>query len=238
MPYSYVSFLSLAILTSVHFFASKMKSIDQSVHGRFLSLGGGIAIAYVFVDLLPNLSEGDKIVHQFLSGLFPYFERHVYILALCGFLLFFLVDRSKGYLWEKTSFWLSLGSYALFNFFIGYAIAYKNDPSIQPVSLFTFAMALHYFTNDYTLTKNHPTAYKIYGRWILICSLVLGWLTSGWLVISHAAIALVNAFIAGGVIMNVTKHELPAENPNNTATFLFGSAFYTLILLFHERLQR
>lgn len=208
-----------------------MQFIDRLLHGKFLSVGGGIAIAYVFVDLLPNLSESDKIVRKLLSGIFPYFERHVYVLALCGFLLFFIDSRSKNFVWKSLSYWLSLSSYALFNFFIGYAIAYKDDPNIQPLALFTFAMALHYFTNDYTLTKEDALDYERYGKWILINSLIGGWLIGNLFLISDAAIALVNAFIAGGVIMNVTRHELPAENPNNTKIFLLGAAFYTCILL-------
>lgn len=231
MPYSLIAFLSILTLTSVHLFASKMQFVDRLLHGKFLSVGGGIAIAYVFVDLLPKLSESDALVRHLLSGVFPYVERHVYILALCGFLLFFVVDRSKNFVWENTAYWLSLGSYALFNFFIGYAIAYKDDPSIQPLALFTFAMALHYFTNDYTLTKDHAMAYEAYGKWVLITSLILGWAFGNWFIISDAAIALVNAFIAGGVIMNVTRHELPTDNPNSTETFLLGAFFYTCLLL-------
>lgn len=231
MSYSLLAFFSILTLASVHLFAAKMEFVDKLLHGRFLSVGGGIAIAYVFVDLLPNLSESDELIRHLLSGIFPYFERHVYVLALCGFLLFFIVDRTKTLVWENTAYWLSLGSYALLNFFIGYAVAYKDDPSIQPLALFTFAMALHYFTNDYTLTKDNAIAYESYGKWVLISSLTIGWAVGNWFIISDAAIALINAFIAGGVIMNVTRHELPANNPNSTTTFLLGSLFYTVILL-------
>lgn len=231
MPYALLSFLSVLTLTTVHLFAYKMEKIDVISHGKFLSIGGGIAIAYIFVDLLPKLSAGNEIVQHFFAGLFPYFERHVYVVALSGFLLFFLVDRSASSMWKQTSYWLSLGSYAIFNFLIGYAISYEDDPSIQPLALFTFAMALHYFTNDYTLMKSNSTTYQHYDRFILSLCLILGWLTGSWLTISDAAIALVNAFIAGGVIMNVVRHELPGDNPNNTGAFLLGAISYTIVLL-------
>lgn len=231
MPYSVVSFFSVLTLVAVHLFAYKMQAIDRLSHGRFLSVGGGIAIAYIFIDLLPKLSEADNIVRNFLASIFPYFERHVYVIALFGFLLFFLVDRSTNSAWERTGYWLSIGSYALFNFLIGYAVSYEDDPSIQPLALFTFAMALHYFTNDYTLMRNNSTTYRTYDRFILVICLILGWLFGNWFMISDAAIALVNAFIAGGVIMNVTRHELPMDNPNNSGTFLLGAIFYTIVLL-------
>jgi hypothetical protein len=208
-----------------------MEAVDRLTHGRFLSIGGGIAIAYIFIDLLPKLSASNEIVQHFFAGFFPYFERHVYVMALSGFLLFFLVDRSASSVWKRTSYWLSLGSYAIFNFLIGYAVSYQDDPSIQPLALFTFAMALHYFTNDYSLMRSHHDAYQRYDRFILMLCLIMGWFTGNLLTISDAAVALINAFIAGGVIMNVVRHELPAENPNNTGAFLLGAVAYTVVLL-------
>ena len=81
---------------------------------------------------------------------FPYFERHVYIMALIGFLLFFVVDRAQKPIPTRGAFWFSLFSYSLFNFLIGYSVADKNNPEVQPLTLFTVAIALHYFTNDYS----------------------------------------------------------------------------------------
>lgn len=235
MHYDVIAFFSILVLASVHFFSPKMKSIDHLTHGKFLSIGGGIAVAYVFVDLLPKLSKSDEIIRNYLLGFFPYFERHVYVLALCGFLFFFVVDRSKRFVWKNAAFWLSLASYALFNFFVGYAIAFKDDPSIQPLALFTFAMTLHYFTNDYSLIEEDALIFDSYGKWILIASLVFGWTIGNLYTMSDAAVALINAFIAGGVIMNVTRHELPAGKPNSSETFLLGAALYTALLLFIGR---
>lgn len=229
--------LSILILCFVHLKGSSPRLTQSFFHGKFLSIGGGIAIAYVFIDLLPKLSESDILVRRFLSGIFPYFERHVYILALCGFMLFFLVDRSKNITWVNASYWLSLVSYTLFNFFIGYAIGFQNDPDIQPLALFTVAMALHFFTNDYTLNRENPGIHKSFGRWVLIAALLSGLFVSEHWTISPAAIALVNAFIAGGVIMNVTRHELPEDNPNSALAFIFGAVLYTLVILKPEWLN-
>lgn len=230
--------LSIVILCFIHVYGSNPRLTQSFFHSKFLSIGGGIAIAYVFVDLLPKLSESDYLVRRFLAGFFPYFERHVYILALCGFMLFFLVDRSKNFVWTNASYWLSLISYTLFNFFMGYAIGFQNDPDIQPLLLFTIAMGLHFFTNDYTLNRENPGFHQGIGRWVLVAALFGGWIVSQNWVISPAAIALVNAFIAGGVIMNVTRHELPSDNPNSTLSFIIGAAIYSLVILKPEWLYR
>ena len=59
----------------------------------------------------------------------------------------------------------------------------------------------------------------------------LGWLIGQWVILSATAVALVSAFIGGGVIMNVTRHELPKDNPNSLGAFLMSAAIYTGILL-------
>ncbi len=232
MPYILLAFISCCMFASVHIFAQKTAQLNPSSQARLLSFGGGVAIAYVFIDLLPKLAKSDLLVRALLQGFFPYFERHVYILALAGFLLFYLVERSSSFDSKKASFWLSFGSCALFNFLIGYAVADKNNPEVRPLVLFTCAIALHYFTIDYSFNKSHPLEYQEFGKWLLIAALFLGWGAAFLITLSKTAIALVSAFIGGGVIMNVTRHELPKENPNSLPAFLIGTFAYTFILLF------
>ena len=231
MPYPLIALISVIIFSLVHMWAEKVRMWGILTQGRFLSIGGGVAIAYVFVDLLPKLGKSDLIIQKVLAGFFPYFERHAFVMALLGFLLFFLVDRSPLKRINDKNFKLSMCAYALFNFLVGYAVVNKDNPEVQPLVLFTIAIALHYFTNDYSLCELHGEVYRKSGRWVLIASLFLGWL-AGWTIhLSETAIALVSAFIGGGMIMNVTRHELPERNPNSVGAFLLSAAVYTNVLL-------
>ena len=231
MPYQLIALIPIIIFILVHFYAKKMNKLGATQHRWFLSIGGGVAIAYVFVDLLPKLGKSELIVKELFQGVFPYAERHVFVVALIGFLLFFLLDRSKSILSKKGTFWFSLVSYALFNFFVGYAVVDENDPEVQPLALFTIAVALHYFTNDYALYKTHGSEYSEKIKWFLIFSLFAGWLLGWWITLPPAAIALVDAFIGGGMIMNVVRHELPSSNLNSLEAFSISAIIYTIILL-------
>lgn len=232
MPYSAIAFVSVVIFSFVHLWAEKIRDWKFVSSSRFLSIGSGVALSYVFIDLLPKLSKSDMLVKKSLWELFPYIEHHVYIMALVGFVLFFIVDRSKKIIRNQSAYyWLSLSSYALFNFLVGYAVVDIHNPEVQPLALFTFAMALHYFMNDYSLSMAHGEAYGYSGKWILIVSLFLGWTVGALTELSQTGVALVSAFIGGGVIMNVTRHELPEENPHSLGAFLVGIVVYAAILL-------
>lgn len=232
MEYHIFSFISVLIFASVHLWAEKTRAWGFASHSRFLSAGSGVAIAYVFIDLLPKLSKNDALVKQALWTVLPYFERHVYVMALLGFLLFFTVDQTQGS-WRKETpyFWLSLSSYALFNFLMGYAVVDKDNPEVRPLALFTIAISLHYFMNDFSLNKAHGDQYRYFGKWILIVFLFLGWLTGLLFTLSQTGVALMSAFIGGGVIMNVTRHELSEDVPHSLRAFLLASVAYTFILL-------
>ncbi len=231
MSYVDISFVSIVVLSLVHMVAERVRTHILLPQGPFLSVGGGVAIAYVFIDLLPKLGASNRIVERTLTGWLPYVERHVFVIALLGFLLFFCIDRVPSGWIKQKRFFFSLGSYALFNFLVGYAVASDGNPEVQPLLLFTIAMALHYCTNDYTLCEGHGEEYRTIGRWALIASLVLGWICGRTIQVSETAIALINAFIGGGVIMNVVRHELPKGKTNDVGAFVLSSALYTAILL-------
>ena len=230
MPYAFYALIPVVIFSLVHLWAEKVRSFEEQTGGRFLSAAGGIAIAYVFVDLLPKLGKSDQIVREALAGMFPLIEKHVYVMALIGFLFYFAVDRGQFLLKERGRYWLSILSYALFNFLIGYAVVDKDDPEVRPLVLFTFAITLHYFMIDYSLGKEGTYGHK--EKWALVAALFLGWGAGLGKAIPPTAIALVSAFIGGGMIMNVTRHELPKQSSNSLNAFILSAFFYTVVLLF------
>jgi len=93
-------------------------------------------------------------------------------------------------------------------------------------------MGLHYFINDHGLKEVDPYLFNRIGRFLLAFAVILGFVYGLFTEIPAAAVALVVAFIAGGVIINVFKHELPVDKPHSFGAFAFGSITYTFILLF------
>ena len=227
-------------LAAVHLFAGKLQFLDAIPRSRWLSLSGGSAVAYVFVHLLPEIRHIATTIERSESVLVQ-IEQHVYLIALLGFTTFYglerLVRKSKGRESEQESrksdgvFWLHIGSFAVYNALIGYLLLHQEEPGVGTLATFFVAMALHFVVNDYGLREYHGRAYHRYGRWILSVAVFVG-LAVGYLAeVSELQVGVLFAFLAGGVILNVIKEELPAERQSRFWAFAVGVGGYALLLL-------
>ena len=59
--------------------------------------------------------------------------------------------------------------------------------------------------NDFGLREDHTGAYDRAGSWVLAAAVSAGWAVGLVSEISEAALAVLFAFLAGGMIMNVLK---------------------------------
>lgn len=224
------SFISLWLLVAVHLFGNQSRIMGWIWHGRFLSFASGVSFGYVFVDLLPALSEGQPVIKNTLNGALPFLDKHAYLISLVGFLFNYAVEQ-KSTSSSDYRFWLSMGGYILFNFFVGASLADPLNPDIKPIWLFTIAMGLHYFVRDHNAVVAHPNVYEDEARWILVIALVLGWIVGYFTDIPQAIIALVVAFVSGGVILNSMRYELPEKMSDSTAYFILGALGYSILLI-------
>ncbi|CAN5359004.1 hypothetical protein BH24PSE2_BH24PSE2_03520 [soil metagenome] len=242
--------LAVAVLAAMHLLAGQMKFLTNIPRSRWLSMAGGVAVAYVFVHLLPELSEHQKtIAEATLPGLI-FIEHHVYLVALAGLVAFYGLERAVktrlGYepsgeedsdsnAGEETDsdgvFWLHVASYSFYNALIGYLLLHREETGLASLGFYTFAMGVHFISNDFGLSQDHKKIYDRLGRWILAAAIIAGWLLAVFTEISEKLLAVLFAFLAGGVVLNVLKEELPAERKSNFGAFLIGAALYTILLL-------
>ncbi len=235
--------LLVTALAIVHLFSGKLRFLDLSPRSRWLSAAGGISVAYVFVHLLPDLAQEQEAIREAVGKTFNFLEYHVYLVALIGLAAFYGLERAakssrkrersagREDTTEAKVFWLHTASFALYNALIGYLILHREEPGFQSLIFFTFAMGVHFVVNDFGLRKDHKDAYEGVGRWVLAMSILLGWAVGLIFEISEAAVGVLFGFLAGGVIMNVLKEELPEERESSFWAFTLGGAVYTVVLL-------
>lgn len=231
-------------LAVVHLFAGRLAFLDRVPRSRWLSFGGGVSVAYVFVHLLPELGEHQE-AFEGVGPIAAFVDRHVYLIALVGFGTFYglerLAHRSReggrgdgsirplpGV--ENPVFWVHIGSFALYNAVIGYLLV-RGESGVESLLFFAVAMALHFLVNDFGLRDHHSEVYDHAGRWVLSVSVVVGWLVGTITAIRTLTVGVLLAFLGGGIVLNVIKEELPEERESRFWAFAVGAAGYAALLL-------
>ena len=222
-------------------------SLEAAPRSRWLSVAGGVSVAYVFVHLLPELAEAQKAVEaegearRATEGPLPFLEDHVYLLALVGLAVFYGVEkhslsarRRDGSTGEDrtadAAFWLSIASFTVYNAMIGYLLLRRELDAVGALVLYTIALGVHFVVNDFALREHHRHAYDRAGRWLVSAGVLAGWALGVAVEVPERTLGLVLAFIAGGVVLNVLKEELPAQRQARYLPFLLGAALYAALL--------
>lgn len=241
MEHELARIIAVVALAALHLAAASLRSLGGVPRSRWLSAAGGISVAYVFVHLLPELAEGQRAVSAAAGDVLPFAERHVYLLALIGFGLFYGVEvsarRSRIAAEEGGAhrggglvFALSITTFTLYNGLIGYVVA-DEQFTLRGLILFSVGIGLHFVVNDFALREHHAEAYDRIGRFVVAGGIIAGWVLGQVTDVSEAALGLLLAFIAGGVILNVIKEELPQERRSRFSAFALAGVAYAALLV-------
>lgn len=234
----WVAFGLTILLMVFHYLSPWFANRLPSDGRRYVSFAGGVAVAYVFLHMLPSLVEYNKPIGHFLltnQWLTPFTELLIYIVALFGFLIYYGLDLLAERFRERVSgyrpvYGLHLAMFCLYNFLITYTMSLRAQSSIMAAFLFTFAMALHFVLTDRKFTRLYQIQFNHTGRFILIMALFFGWLCSVIFdPVNVLLAAFMVAFLAGSVLLNVFKEELPSAGLTSYYWFSFGAILITVI---------
>jgi hypothetical protein len=244
IEYPVLTLLVTCLFAGIHLLGPRMEFLRAAPRRVWLSAAGGISIAYVFVHILPELAHHQKVfTGGGPFGLLDGSEAHVYFMALLGLVCFYGLDlavrasarrEARGSGVGRISgpiFWLQLVSYAGFNLIIGYLLVDREETGLVNLATYAVAMAMHFLVVDQGLRDQSVPEYDEFGRWILAGAAVVGFLMGVFITLPRTAIAGLFAFLAGGIILNVLKHELPEDRKSHFLAFFLGAGFYAVVLL-------
>lgn len=245
------SLIAALALVLVHLFGPRIRFLSSQPRSRWLSGAGGASVAYVFVQLLPEIADAQRTIERHVRGALALLDRHAYVLALFGLAVFYglermtLTSRAKeaGMATDRPvrakdepvaagpgAFALSMGSFAVYNVLLGYVLA-RSERTPLALVLYALAIAFHFLVTDFGLREHHKQRYDAIGRWILAAS-VGGGVALGWTMeVPEALVVAILAFLAGGIVLNVLKEELPAERRSRFWAFAAGAGAYAAVLL-------
>jgi hypothetical protein len=250
-----VALLASLVLAVVHVITPALRFLRGIPRSAWLSIAGGVSVAYVFVHLLPELAAGEEKLGRSLGTTSVWFaERHVYLVALLGLATFYGLQRlaaaskgetaaparptagraaasPEGATTSAAVFWIHMASFGVYNALVGYLLLHLERRTVTSLVFFAVAMALHFVVTDFGLNEDHQERYRSIGRWILTAAVLIGFAIGARTELSDVAVSVLIAFLAGGVILNVLKEEVPTERRSRFWAFALGMAVYTALLL-------
>lgn len=209
-----------------------------------LSIGAGVSTAYVFVYMLPELSEaGAAFVAATSDRALPVPRLRVYGAALVGFLVFYGLANMVASSGERKTRdevahkpmhlveVVHIGGFAAYAWLVSYLMirGVTNEP--VPIVLYTVAMGLHFLGIDHSLRRDHGAVYDHAGRFVLAGAVLLGWLVAELTAISKPLVITGLGLVSGGVVMNSMVMELPDGQDGRFWPFALGAIGYAGLLV-------
>ncbi len=230
------------MLALTHLVSDRLRLLGSVPRSAWKSGAGGVAVAYVFLHILPDLASHQKTIAQAMELLPETAEKLVFLIALAGLTAFYGLERFAKPPRDKSQvgadataikaplFWTHIGSFSLYNMLIGYLLVHREVAGTASLLLYFFAMATHFLAIDVGLRLDHKRRYDRFGRWIIAASVIAGWALAAVTRLPDFAISLLFAFLAGGIVLNVLKEELPEDRQSRFLPFLAGVVGYSLVL--------
>ena len=231
-PYTLVAAL---VLASVYLFGHKLRATSH--HRRWVSVAAGVSVAWVFIDLLPEISENQANFstspHRTMA-LFP--EQAVYLAAMLGFMVFYafeyIVNASDENREPSTVYFACrIIAFATYSGLIAYLLIHNTWKDAPTLVLYTLAMSFHFLLVDHSLFSEHYGSYESRLRWVLALSVLAGWFVGILTSIPEQWMARIVGFVSGGVLMNTVVVELPEGRGGRFWPFAIATAVYSTVLI-------
>ncbi len=243
------SLVAVILFALIFFLGHKLRlhRSGQLYYRRFLSLAGGVSVAYVFIHLLPELHIiGAEYIHLTTHRSLTIQEYWVYIAALIGFMFSYGLQNmvtwsrltmkkesleEKEEKKEKIIYAIHVGGFVIYVWLISYLLVYDTEKDTISLILYTVAMGLHFLVINHSLYQEHGSLYEQKGKNVLALASLAGWLIAIYIEFPANIIFTIIGFVSGAVIMNSLINELPDGKEGKFPAFLLGGILYAVLLL-------
>lgn len=239
LDYTLVAALLLAL---IHFFGPVMRRSLRG-HGELVaSFGGGIAVAYVFLSLFPEI----ELAHEWLDD-------RVHFVTLVSFLFFYgleawlFMKRRTGRNLEVTTvsggdhaphaehpenvFWWHIALSWVYTAMVVFALPEASSEDVGFAIVGSLAVGLHLIYKDYVLRSHHHESFEEKGRFLLAIAPLAGWLAHQIIDPSEVVFDLFVALVAGFLMQGVFRDELPQASVVRLRWLFAGAATFTALEL-------
>lgn len=146
-----LTYLGVLVFSAIHFWTYPFHRLLYKSEKIATSFGSGMAIAYVFIHLMAEVSEGYELI-----GI------SIHFITLIGFVIFYglqrLILRTSLDIAAKHEyiFYIELLFYCIYNFLVVFAIPEQFHNSLPLTFLYIISIGFHLLHNDYGLATKYP----------------------------------------------------------------------------------
>ncbi len=223
-----VTILSTLTITlgfaAIHIWSKPLHKLLYRSEYLAASFSGGMAISYVFMNLLPELETAEELMGH-----------SIHIIVLIGFLIFYSL---QSLVWKTNNkqqsqylfiFGVELFFYCLYNGLLIYTIPERASSLITSNFPYLIAIGFHLLHNNHQLSKKYGELFS-WGRYFLIGTITIAFCLDIVVEQENKLISdLLIAFLAGSIMFNVFYEELPAPKTSRLHWFLAGVTVYILL---------
>jgi hypothetical protein len=232
-----LSFCGILLLLSAFVLAHYCRRFTGRTKRRWEALSAGVAMAYVFVNVMPELEAHRPVVAASATGVLLDAEKKIYLWALAGFVAFAGLSRLRFVKYAGGShdaeilYQGTMTGWSVYLLLIGYLMLHREDPSVLSLWLFVLAMGLHIFMVDTLLVERFAGRYQPWGRILLATSLIAGWVLGTTNALPDSFTSRIFAFVVGGVVITSAHEEESVEEGRRFWWFAGGAAAYGTLLM-------
>ena len=217
------TFLSALVLAFANFIGILVPIKKYTPRKWWLSFSGGVAVAYVFVHLIPELHKitgtaGDPLTFS---------------LSMIGTVIYFgaakFVKQSKNNPDSRLAFLIQMTALVPYFFTVGYFLERLN--TLIALGSYTIAVGLHLVGFGYDQKEDHGERYTVWVVGTLAVVLIAGTIISYFYEFDELTLDLLLAFVTGGILLNSIKEEIPTINKSSFWAFASGAIIIGVLLL-------
>jgi hypothetical protein len=211
-------------------------------HRTWVSTAAGISVAYVFMDLLPQMGEMQERFSRAAEGHgLPFPAIRVYSAAMIGFMTFYVLENMvvfararrehEGETHSLATYLTHILGFTVYCAVMGYLLHEESQESGIAMALYSLALFVHFWVLDHSLRAEHGARYDHSGRWIIAAGIAAGGAIGLTDLRSELMLPTLLGFVGGGVVINSLKEELPGKGEGRAVPFMAGAMGYSLLIL-------
>ena len=234
--------IAALILTAIHFCGPVIRRSLRRRAELVASFGGGVAVAYVFLSLFPEI----ELAHEWLGDT-------VHAVTLFSFLFFYglevwlLAHRRQpnresaipvsggdhledGHHSARVFWWHIVLSW-FYTAMVIFALPEESSQDLGFAIVGSLAVGLHLIYKDYVLHSHHQEGFEERGRYVLAGAPMAGWLAHQLMDPSEAVFDVFVAVIAGILMQGVFRDEVPQMRAVRLNWMVGGATTFTVLTL-------